>query len=268
MEGCRVESQHSERHHPAPRAEQLSVQERRSIAERSLGYQFQTPTLLERALTHASVCDARVTSNERMEFLGDAILGAIACERIYDRYPDLLEGQMTKIKSVVVSRRTCARMAKQLGLDRLLVIGKGMRGQASIPSSLNAAVLESVIAAIYIDAGYDRTRTFLAPILDPFIERAAESGHQQNYKSLLQHLSQQSCEGPPHYRILEERGPDHSKSFVIRVELGEAKYEAGSGGSKKIAEQRAALNALQAMGHLTIDDCGEVRLTNPDADDA
>ena len=246
--------------------ESYNAQQRRSLAEEALGHCFATPDLLERALTHASVCDTRVSSNERMEFLGDAILGAIACERIYHRYPELLEGQMTKIKSVVVSRRSCARMARELGIDHLLVIGKGMRGQASIPASLNAAVLESVVAAIYLDAGYERTREFLTPVLDPFIERAAESGHQQNYKSLLQHLAQQSCNGAPQYRILDERGPDHSKSFHVGVELDGTIYAPSWGATKKIAEQRAALNALCAMGHLTIDDSGDVHLT--DADDS
>src|SRR5690242_17587886 len=156
-----------------------------AAAQRALGYSFKDPSLLTRALTHASIAEQRALSNERMEFLGDSVLGLVVSERIYQRFPDLLEGEMTKIKSSAVSRQTCALLARSLGLDEMLVTGKGMQGTAAMPMSLAAAALESVIAAIYLDGGYQAAVGFISPLVDPVIERAASSGHQENFKSVL-----------------------------------------------------------------------------------
>ncbi len=229
-------------------------------AEAIIGYTFNDRALLELALRHASHSDSRIDSNERLEFLGDAILGAVVCERIYEKFPDLLEGEMTKIKSSAVSRRTCARVAMQLGLDELLVLGKGMQSQDRLPSSLAAAALESVAGALYLDRGYDAVRSWLVELLDPLIDQAAESGHQQNFKSVLQQHAQQHFDGPPTYRVLDEKGPDHAKAFKIAVELGGSSFPASWGQSKKQAEQAAALNALIEMGLVEHDDEGEARL--------
>src|SRR5437762_14105907 len=113
-------------------------------AQRALGYSFRDPALLHLALTHASIAEQRALSNERMEFLGDSVLGLVVSERIYQRYPTLLEGEMTKIKSTAVSRQTCAMIARALGLDELLITGKGMQHTEAMPPSLAAAGLESV----------------------------------------------------------------------------------------------------------------------------
>lgn len=214
----------------------------------ALRYVFRDSDLLARALTHASVSDSRIDSNERLEFLGDAVLGLVVSERVYHRFPEYLEGELTKIKSAVVSRQTCAEIAAHLGLDRAMVIGKGLRTQHELPSSLAAAVLESVIAAIYLDGGYAACERFLAPLVDPVIERAAECGHQENYKSVLQRHAQQVLGLMPSYRVLDEKGPDHQKCFKICVELNGERYEPAWGQSKKRAEQQAALNALNALG--------------------
>ncbi len=221
---------------------------RLEAAQQTLGYQFRDPALLELALLHASVADNRLESNERLEFLGDAVLGLVACELIYTTFPDLLEGDMTKIKSTAVSRRTCARLARRMGLDDLLVLGKGMREQGELPSSLSAAVLESVIGAVYLDGGLEAARAFLEPLLEPLIEAAEASGHQQNFKSVLQQHCQQQLGITPFYRALDEKGPDHAKAFKIAVEIGADAYEAAWGQSKKQAEQQAALLALVALG--------------------
>ena len=114
-----------------------------------IGYQFSDPNLLVFALTHASSTDSRVDSNERLEFLGDAILGMVVCYELYELFPEYLQGQLSKIKSAVVSRRTCAQISRQLGLQTCLFLGKGMSGRAQLPVSLAAAVYESLIAAIY-----------------------------------------------------------------------------------------------------------------------
>src|SRR6516225_700217 len=116
-----------------------------------LRYRFRDPTLLREALTHASGANHRLASNERLEFLGDAILGAIVCEILFLRFPDYLEGELTRVKSVVVSRRTCAKISQALGLDEFLVMGKGMGSQEETPASVLADVFESLIGAIYLD---------------------------------------------------------------------------------------------------------------------
>jgi ribonuclease III len=220
----------------------------RTEIEQALGYCFADPALLELAFVHASNTDHRLHSNERLEFLGDAVLGSIICCRIFELYPGLLEGDMTKIKSAAVSRRTCARITRELGIDRYLQLGKGMLTQDEMPSSLVAAVLEAVVGAMYMDAGYDATARFLTPLVDPHIRRAAESGHHQNFKSLLQQHSQRLVDAPPSYRTLDEKGPDHAKAFKVCVEIGKQQFPAAWGQTKKQAEQQAALFALIELG--------------------
>ncbi len=235
--------------------EQLETLE---AAERILGHTFEDRALLSEALTHASIADARVDSNERLEFLGDAVLGLIVCEHLFREFPDLLEGDMTKIKSAAVSRKTCARIAEDMGLTDLLKLGKGMQTHATLPSSLSAAVLESVIGAIYLDAGLDAAREFLMPRLTPIIQRAADSGHQQNFKSVLQHVAQERFLATPLYILLDEKGPDHAKCFEVCVQIGAQRFESSWGSSKKQAEQQAALLALNALGVVTAGEDGEV----------
>lgn len=229
----------------------------RRQAEQILGHEFADKGLLQQALVHASRSDSRLESNERLEFLGDAVLGLLTCELIYEMYPDILEGEMTKIKSTAVSRDTCAAIAAELGLDELLVLGKGMLGH-ELPSSLGAAVLEAVIAALYLDAGYGAAREFVRPLIRPWVERAWRSGHQQNFKSLLQQHAQQHLPEQPTYRILDEKGPDHAKCFKVAVQLGHERFEAAWGQSKKQAEQEAARLALVALGVLARDGAGEL----------
>lgn len=227
----------------------------RASVQAALGYTFNDEALLERALTHASLTADRSDSNERMEFLGDAVLGLIVCESVYQSYPKMLEGEMTKIKSLAVSRQTCADLAKELGLDRALSMGKGMQtagasGAAEIPMSLAAASLESIVAAMYLDGGYEPVRAFIKRKLDHLIGEAATSRHQQNFKSFLQQHAQQ-CRWPtPIYRVLDEQGPDHAKCFKIGVEIGDRRFTPCWGQAKKRAEQDAALNALRELGVL------------------
>lgn len=231
-------------------------------AQAAIGHTFSRPELLKLALTHASVSEDRLQSNERMEFLGDAVLGLVVCEMLYERFPDLLEGEMTKIKSTIVSRRTCAQIASQIGLASLLILGKGMQSGSpdSMPQSLAAAVFESVIAAVYLDAGYDAAREIIRPFLLTLVDRAAESGHQHNYKSVLQQHAQQAYNETPIYRVLDEKGPDHAKCFKVCVEVGGVRYEPCWGQSKKQAEQEAALIALHELGIVAADGNGEVRV--------
>ncbi len=224
-----------------PAAEQLPELER---CERRIGYQFKDKTLLCAALTHASGAQHRLASNERLEFLGDAILGAVVCEVLYVQYPEYLEGDLTKIKSVVVSRQTCAKISEGLGLHDFLVLGKGMTVHPTVPPSVLADVFESLAAAIYLDGGDSAAREFIERFMGPEIELAAAGELGGNYKSLLQQLSQRENGSTPSYHLLDEKGPDHSKCFKIAAQIGDTRYIGAWGRNKKEAEQRAARNAL------------------------
>ena len=215
-----------------------------------LGYRFRNLDLLRSALTHASGANSRLTSNERMEFLGDAILGYVICELLFHRFPEYLEGELTKIKSVVVSRRTCTKISRHLGLGEFLVLGKGMTNQTQIPPSVLADVFESLVAGMYLDGGIEVTKAFIHQHLLPEIDRAVQGYHGGNYKSLLQQLSQKDYGFTPVYQVLDEKGPDHNKCFKVSAQIGREHYAPAWGRNKKEAEQRAAYNALsQISGH-------------------
>jgi len=231
-------------------------------AQTILKHTFADQDLLQRAFVHASVTDSRIDSNERLEFLGDAILGMFVCERIFRQYPKYLEGEMTKIKSHAVSRAACAEIAIEVGLDQLIRVGKGMQSQPTLPASLAAAITEAVIAALYLDGGMEAVVRFLEPLIDPLIDAAVDSGHQHNFKSVLQQHVQRLHGVSPSYHILDERGPDHEKSFQIGVEVRGENYEPSWGQSKKQAEQEAAKNALHAMGVVEICDEGNAHMAD------
>ncbi len=225
-----------------------------------LGYQFHDPDLLEAALTHASSAGHRLQSNERLEFLGDAVLGFVVCEYLYNEFPDLLEGELTKIKSAVVSRRVCALISHDLQLVERLTLGKGMAGRPELPSSIAAAVFESVIGAMYLDGGLEPARRFILEHVTAYIDEAAESTHQQNFKSALQQYAQKHLPSNPVYMLLDEKGPDHAKAFEVCVELVGRRHGSAWANSKKQAEQQAALIALAELGLAETDDEGNVHL--------
>jgi ribonuclease-3 len=220
----------------------------RERAETLLGYTFKDTALLKESLTHASVADHRLNSNERMEFLGDAILDLIICEALYKRFPEYLEGDLTKVKSAVVSRRTCAEVSIETGLIDLLIIGKGISSRESMPNSLAAAVYESIVAAIYLDGGFDAVKQYVLRTMTPKIELIASNSHQQNYKAVLQQHAQKSMGSTPIYELLDEKGPDHSKCFEVCVAVDGRRFPSAWGPNKKMAEQKAALLALQELG--------------------
>ena len=228
--------------------------------EQLLGHEFKDKKLLEQSLTHASLADSRLQSNERLEFLGDAVLGMVVCGHLFDKFDTLLEGELTKIKSTVVSRRTCALVADELGLDGLLRLGKGMSDRSALPRSVVAAVYESLIGALYLDGGLKVARRFILEHLEAAIDYAAQSGHQYNFKSVLQQTAQQLLDQTPQYIVLDEKGPDHAKCFEICVEIGARRFKSCWGPSKKQAEQEAALEVLLELGAARRTEDGEVRL--------
>ena len=213
-----------------------------------LGYSFTDAHLLKESLTHASIADNRLNSNERMEFLGDAVLDLIICELLYRRFPNLQEGDLTKIKSAVVSRKICAEVAIETGLADLLIIGKGISNRAAMPSSLAAAVYESVVAAIYLDGGFEVVKDYVLRTMTQKVEDVFANLHQHNYKALLQQHAQKTLGAAPLYELLDEKGPDHSKCFEVCVIINGRRFNGAWAPNKKTAEQKAALLALEELG--------------------
>lgn len=217
------------------------------LCQRAIGYTFHDVRYLRAALTHASGADHRLASNERLEFLGDALLGAIVCEMLYRDYPEFQEGDMTRIKSVVVSRRTCAKLSGQLGFDEFLILGKGMGMQEQTPVSLLADVFESVVAAIYLDGGMEGAKRFVTAQIAPEIAETVGGQGGVNYKSTLQQMAQRQFGATPVYHLLDEKGPDHLKCFKVSAQISTQRFLPAWGPNKKDAEQRAALNALSQL---------------------
>jgi ribonuclease-3 len=232
---------------PFPELNESVRAAKHALCEQRIGYVFRDKSLLNSALTHASIAGHRLSSNERLEFLGDAILGMIVCETLFRQFPEYLEGDLTRIKSVVVSRQTCARLGEALGLQECMFVGKGVLNSAVSPPSLLADAVESLVAAMYLDGGMEVVRQFLGERLVAEIALAAEGEFSGNYKSHLQQLSQREFGVTPTYSLLEEQGPDHAKCFQVAAQIGQKKFEPAWGRNKKEAEQRAARNALAEL---------------------
>ncbi len=231
---------------PAPAADR-SVENRLQQCQMTLGYTFSDRKLLQQALTHASISHTRLASNERLEFLGDAIMGAIICEELYRQFPEYPEGELTRIKSTVVSRHTCAKVSNSLQFDRFVFVGKGLAIHDKIPSSILAALFEAIIAALYLDGGWEPTHRFVINALGPEISRVARMSHGQNFKSQLQQLTQKEIGDTPVYQLIDEKGPDHAKCFEVAAAIGSKLYPSAWGSSKKEAEQNAAAKALDVF---------------------
>jgi len=218
--------------------------------EQAIDYKFSDRGLLIKAFTHSSGVDNRLASNERLEFLGDSVLGLVICKTIYQRFHEHLEGDLTKIKSMLVSRRTCARVASQLGLQKYLKVGKGMADSRALSGSIAAGLLEALIAAIYLDSGFGAACTFVTKAFASFISQADSTQPHGNFKSLLQQYTQQNFGTTPIYNLLDEKGPDHNKCFEAQVIIADRHFSSAWGTNKKEAEQKAAFNALIELGVL------------------
>lgn len=226
--------------------------------EQKLAYHFDDSTLLLQALTHSSGADTPADSNERLEFLGDAVLGYVICELLFKKFPDRDEGDLTKIKSAVVSRETCLKIAQTLGLHDFIRIGRGVGRDRQIPPSILANAVEAIIAALYLDGGIIIARRFILQNFAPEVLKMADSLSCDNHKSLLQDMIQRDFGVQPVYIVLDEKGPDHSKCFKISVKVKGRYFPAAWGNTKKIAEQRAAENAIcQIQDQPLPFDCGD-----------
>ncbi len=219
-------------------------QDRIAACQVAIGCQFNDPAWLDKALTHSSNRSDLGLSNERMEFLGDAILGMVVSEYLFNAYQGHTEGELTAVKSIVVSQRTLARLSRALRLDEFLSVGRGMSRGRRLPNSVVANVYEALVAAIFLDRGIQAAREFLLRNLVTEIHEAEQTKQHKNFKSVLQQLVQRKRGCTPIYRVIEESGPDHAKSFRVVTVIDGAEYGTGWGRNKKEAEQHAARETL------------------------
>jgi len=208
-----------------------------------LGHSFRDKNFLLNALSHSSIKSDDRPSNERLEFLGDSVLGLIISDALYRRYPQDDEGTLTRIKSQAVSRSTLQRIAVAMGLDRHILVGKGV-AKREIPASLLGNLFEAIVGAIYLDAGLAASRKFILRHLDVIIGEIVEDRAERNYKSMLQHHCQREMNTVPGYRLLREAGPSHHRTFDVAVVLNGREFGRARGDSKKEAEQGSARAAL------------------------
>lgn len=216
--------------------------------EKKIGYEFKDKSLLKRALTHSSYANEKGTGldNERLEFLGDSVLGFITAEYLFDHYKDKAEGDLTKKRAYAVCEKTLFGYAEKIGLGDMILLGRGEErtGGRQRPSVVSDA-FEAVIAAIYLDGGIENAKKFVLP----FIEIASETKPVfKDYKSTLQEVLQQNPTEKFEYIVVGESGPDHNKEFIVEVHLNSNVIGTGKGSSKKRAEQEAARSALELMG--------------------
>ncbi len=218
--------------------------------QQTIHYQFHNTAFLEVALTHSSYANEvkhQVKYNERQEFLGDAVLSIIVSDYLFNNYT-VPEGELTKLRAAIVCERSLDVMANKIGLGQYLRLGHGeeMTGGRTRPSII-ADAFEALIAAIYLDSGIESARKFVLPFVTEMLEHE-DSLSFKDYKTILQEIIQQNPEEKLVYKLVEERGPDHDKRFVVDVMLNSNVIGKGEGRSKKNAEQMAAKEALELMG--------------------
>ncbi len=221
--------------------------------EEVLGIPFQDPSLLRLALTHRSYVyetpGAALATNERMEFLGDSILALISADFLYRTFPTLTEGELTDVRAVLVRTETLATFARELAIGDHLRMGKGEQGTKESPRVL-ASSFEAVLGAIYLDQGLEKVQQFLLPKLEPIATNIVEKRLFKDSKSLFQELAQAHESITPSYRLANQEGPSHNRTFTIEVMLGDTVAGHGQGRNKQTAEQEAARNALESRGWL------------------
>jgi ribonuclease-3 len=205
--------------------------------------------LLDRALTHRSFAyeNGGVPTNERLEFLGDSVLGVVVTDTLYRAHPDLSEGRLAKLRAAVVNARALAGVARTIGLGTHIKLGRGEESTGGRDkSSILSDTVEAVIGAVYLSGGFDAASELVHRLFDPLMEAAAGLGAGLDWKTSLQELSAEHSLGVPEY-VIEDEGPDHEKTFTAQVRVGEDLYGRGTGRSKKEAEQQAAETAYRTI---------------------
>jgi ribonuclease-3 len=216
--------------------------------EESIGYKFADQDLLERALTHGSAKTADQPSNERYEFLGDSILGMIVSALLFADSEELDEGRMTKIKAQVVAKSTLAVVAEKIDLREFIIVGKMFDDRSSMSPSIISDAVEALIAAVYLDAGFDAAIDFVVFHFKSAVVEAMEDPGKKDYKSILGQWSQKTYSCNPIYRVIDMEGPDHDLMFSVKVDIDGVTLAEAKGQSKKSAEQEAARLALLQQG--------------------
>lgn len=213
-----------------------------------LEHHFSNGALLLEALTHTTYANehARARANERLEFLGDSIVGLVVAEHIFEQYPDLPEGEMTKLRAAVVCEPSLAGRSRQLGIGRRMRFGKGEAVSGRERDSILADAFEAVVGALYLDGGLEAARRFVLRELEPVVTAARQGGVRVDYKTRLQERLQREGAEAPQYRLLEEEGPAHNKRFQVGVYFRGQLLGTGWGRNKKEAEQEAAREALDS----------------------
>ena len=217
-----------------------------------INYHFKDITLLKEALTHKSFAHeqkgVRSIGNERLEFLGDAVLELSITHILMKRFPDYSEGTLTKLRSGIVNKEGIAAVAKVLDLGRYVLLGKGEEGsRGRVKNSILANTYEALIAAVYYDGGYERVFKLIGDQFSQLIHEVEEKGMSRDYKTSLQEFSQSALGVIPEYVTIKEEGPDHEKIFEIYVTINGIQYETGRGRNKKVAEQEAARRTLAKL---------------------
>jgi ribonuclease III len=217
--------------------------------EQKIGISFQNPAYLELALIHSSYINENpglaVESNERLEFLGDAVLGLVIAERLYQDFPRSPEGELTRLRAALVRRETLAQMARKIDLGAYLSLGNGEETGGGRGKAANlAGAFESLIAAIYLDQGLETARSFILGLFGPEMYQQAHRGAGTDYKSKLQEIMQAERQITPTYELITAVGPEHDKQFTVEVWIGDEALGRGAGKSKKQAEMEAARAAL------------------------
>ncbi len=230
---------------PVKDAEKIELKKFQKI----IGYNFHNPSLLIASLTHTSreVVKTTGSSFERMEFLGDSILGLIVSEELFLQYPEYTEGELSKLKSKIVSRKMLALISSKLKLKNYIIFNTESAGKGGLNSVLSNT-MESLICAIYLDGNLEKARKFIVQFVMKDYSKHLKKGHLADYKSKLQEYTQAEFHAIPDYHILKSEGPEHEKVFTIQVNIEEKAYGLGKGSSKKDAQQDAAKYACKKLG--------------------
>ncbi|MDP3763814.1 MAG: ribonuclease III [bacterium] len=221
--------------------------------EQRAGVIFKDKNLLKQAFTHRSYINenrgSALEHNERLEFLGDAVLELVITDYLYNRLKDSTEGELTSLRSALVNADTCSRVAQTLGANDFLLLSKGeAKDTGRARQYILANTLEAIIGAIYIDRGYDFAKSFILTHIAPLTDEIMKNGAWIDSKSLFQEKAQEHIGLTPIYKTVRESGPDHDKHFVVSVSVGDKLYSEGEGKSKQDAEQEAARTALESKG--------------------
>lgn len=219
---------------------------------KNLGYEFRAPVLLEQALTHSSFHNENPAEskghNERLEFLGDAVLDLIISEKLFSLYPDLAEGDLSKLRASLVNETSLAEISRKIELGKSMRLGRGEEiTQGCDKPRLLACTFEAIVGAIYLDGQYDKVKEFVLELFKERLESGFAEADHSDFKTRLQEKTQKMYRKTPVYELLNEEGPDHEKTFKVCVKVDDKVLGEGLGRSKKTAEQEAAQKALQEL---------------------